>query len=49
MSRGREVKNHLPDGTEQEKRDQDLGSGNPLRDSAWLYGHDVEADVTGPC
>jgi len=49
MSRGREVKNHLPDGPEQAQRDQDLGSGNPLRDSAWLYGHDVEADVAGPC
>jgi salicylate hydroxylase len=45
MSRGREIKNHLPDGAAQAQRDQDLGAGNPLRDSAWLYGHDIEADL----
>lgn len=45
MSRGREIKNHLPDGPEQERRDHDLGAGNPLRDSAWIYGHDIEADL----
>ena len=45
MSRGREIKNHLPDGPEQAQRDRDLASGNPLRDSAWLYGHDVTTDV----
>jgi salicylate hydroxylase len=44
MSRGREVRNHLPDGPEQQQRDADLASGNPLRDSAWLYGHDLAAD-----
>jgi len=50
MSRGREVKNHLPDGPEQASRDRELGSGNPLRDSAWLYGHDVAADLaSGAC
>lgn len=41
MSRGREVLNHLPDGLEQRKRDAWLASGDPLRDSAWLYGYDV--------
>ena len=45
MSRGREINNHLPDGAEQERRDRDLASGNPLRDSAWLYGHDLEGDL----
>ncbi|MGE5638987.1 MAG: FAD-dependent monooxygenase [Clostridia bacterium] len=45
MSRGREVRNHLPDGAAQEQRDAELGAGNPLRDSAWLYGHDVAADL----
>lgn len=44
MSRGREIRNHLPDGPEQQQRDADLASGNPLRDSAWLYGHDLDAD-----
>jgi salicylate hydroxylase len=40
MSRGREVRNHLPDGQEQQQRDAELAAGNPLRDSAWLFGHD---------
>lgn len=47
MSRGREIKNHFPDGAEQAERDQDLAAGNPLRDSAWLYGHDVAAEAGG--
>jgi salicylate hydroxylase len=45
MSRGREVQNHLPDGPAQEARDAELASGQPLQQSAWLYGHDVEADL----
>jgi len=40
MSRGREVQNHLPDGVEQERRDAGFGKGDPLRQSAWLYGYD---------
>ena len=44
MSRGREIRNHLVDGPEQQQRDAELASGNPLRDSAWLYGHDLAAD-----
>ena len=43
MSRGRELRNHLPDGPEQQARDAALAQGDPLRDSAWLYGHDVRA------
>ena len=43
MSRGREVRNHLPDGPEQAARDAALAQGDPLRDSAWLYGHDAFA------
>ena len=38
MSRGRELRNHLPDGAEQELRDAEFAKGDPLRDSAWLYG-----------
>ncbi len=38
MSRGREVRNHLPDGPEQRQRDAELAQGEPLRQSAWLYG-----------
>jgi salicylate hydroxylase len=38
MSRGRELRNHLPDGPEQQQRDAELARGDPLRDSAWLYG-----------
>ena len=42
MSRGREVQNHLPDGPEQQQRDARFANGDPLRQSAWLYGHDLE-------
>jgi salicylate hydroxylase len=45
LSRGREVQNHLSDGPEQTARDAQLASGHPLRQSAWLYGHDVSADL----
>jgi len=45
MSRGREVRNHLPDGPAQQERDAQLASGDPLRQSAWLYGHDLHADL----
>jgi salicylate hydroxylase len=44
MSRGREVRNHLPDGPEQRKRDAELAVGDPLRQSAWLYGVIADAD-----
>lgn len=43
MSRGREIRNHLPDGPEQEERDAELARGDPLRSSAWLYGYDSRA------
>jgi salicylate hydroxylase len=46
MSRGREVQNHLPDGPEQQQRDTQLANGDPLRQNAWLYGHDLEADLS---
>jgi len=36
-SRGREIRNHLPDGPEQQQRDAELAVGDPLRQSAWLY------------
>jgi len=45
MSRGREVRNHLPDGPEQQKRDADFANGDPLRESAWLYGYNPEEDL----
>lgn len=44
MSRGREVRNHLADGPQQQERDAQFVRGDPLRDSAWLYGHDVTTD-----
>ena len=37
-SRGRGIRNHLPDGLEQRRRDEELAAGDPLRQSAWLYG-----------
>ena len=42
MSRGREVRNHLPDGPQQQQRDAELARGDPLRDAAWLYGREHE-------
>ena len=45
MSRGRELRNHLADGPEQQQRDAQFADGDPLRQSAWLYGHDLEADL----
>jgi salicylate hydroxylase len=48
MSRGREIRNHLPDGPEQEQRDAQFACGDPLRESAWLYGHDLQADLLAP-
>jgi salicylate hydroxylase len=48
MSRGREERNHLPDGPEQQRRDEELAGGNPLRDSAWLFGRDLKADAPNP-
>lgn len=47
MSRGREIRNHLPDGPEQAQRDAEFASGDPLRQSAWLYGHDWRAALEG--
>jgi salicylate hydroxylase len=41
MSRGREIRNHLPDGPEQQARDTALGAGEPLRQSAWIYAHEA--------
>jgi len=46
MSRGREVRNHLPDGTQQRQRDDELARGDPLRDAAWLYGQEHESILT---
>jgi len=42
MSRGREIRNHHPDGAEQRQRDAELAGGDPLRASAWLYGDEHE-------
>jgi len=42
MSRGREVRNHLPDGPEQQQRDTQFANGDPLRQSAWLYGYNYD-------
>jgi salicylate hydroxylase len=37
----------LPDGPEQRQRAAQLANGDPLRDNAWLYAHDVDAAVCG--
>jgi salicylate hydroxylase len=41
MSRGREIQNHLPDVPEQERRDAKLAADDPLKQIAWLYGHEA--------
>ena len=41
MSRGREIQNHLPDGPEQQQRDEALAAADPLKQIAWLYGHEA--------
>ena len=48
LSRGRELRNHLADGLEQQARDTDFARGDPLQQSAWLYGHDVNAEPPAP-
>jgi len=45
MSRGREVRNHFDDGPEQIQRDEELKRGDPLQQSAWLYGYDLQATL----
>ena len=40
--------NHLPDGPEQQARDEQLSQADPLAANAWLYGHDPLAELTGP-
>ena len=46
-SRGRELRNHLPDGPEQEKRDAELAATDPLRQVAWLYGEGADRGKVG--
>jgi salicylate hydroxylase len=38
MSRGREIQYHLPDGPEQQRRDETLAAADPLKQIAWLFG-----------
>jgi salicylate hydroxylase len=38
MSRGREIQYHLPDGPEQQRRDEALAAADPLKQIAWLFG-----------
>jgi salicylate hydroxylase len=42
------VQNHLEDGPEQRQRDIDFAASDPLRQSAWLYGHDLRSDAQNP-
>lgn len=41
ISRERKHLNHLPDGQEQEERDRELASLNPLESSSWIYSYDA--------
>jgi salicylate hydroxylase len=39
--------NHLPDGPEQEARDQSLAAADPLTASEWIYAYDPGAADAG--
>jgi salicylate hydroxylase len=41
MSRGREILNNFPDGPEQQQRDEAFAVADPLKQIAWLYGHEA--------
>ncbi len=43
VSHARAHVNHLPDGPEQQARDQSLASADPLVASGWIYAYDPEA------
>ncbi|WP_181802841.1 FAD-dependent monooxygenase [Streptomyces shenzhenensis] len=44
-SHGRATVNHLPDGPEQEARDQAFADQDPLKHSDWLYSYDAQAEA----
>lgn len=44
VSHARARVNHLPDGAEQQARDQALAAADPLADSAWIYAYDPETE-----
>ena len=43
MSHARKDINHLPDGPQQQARDAELGRGDALERSGWIYDYDAEA------
>jgi salicylate hydroxylase len=45
LSHERREHHHMPDGDEQRARDAALAGEDPMGHNAWLYGHDVEADL----
>jgi salicylate hydroxylase len=45
MSGERREHHHMPDGPEQQARDEALAEEDPLGHNEWLYGHDVEAEL----
>jgi len=47
LSRRSPERNHLPDGPEQRRRDDELATIDPLAYQAWIYGHDAERGI-GP-
>jgi salicylate hydroxylase len=47
VSHARAHVNHLPDGPEQQARDQALAAADPLAESAWIYAYDPETADAG--
>ena len=45
LSHERREHHHMPDGEAQRTRDAALASTDPMGHNAWLYAHDVEAEL----
>ncbi|MEV0720747.1 hypothetical protein [Asanoa sp. NPDC050611] len=45
LSHGRSHVNHLPDGAQQQARDDALAHADPLVANGWVYGYDAADDA----
>jgi len=48
LSHARSDLNHLPDGPQQQARDQSYGQADPLVANGWIYEYDPDTAVTSP-
>jgi salicylate hydroxylase len=47
LSHSRAQINHLPDGPEQQRRDQSFAEEDPLLANGWIYGYDPASSFAG--